>query len=134
MATDGPVLADLWSSLIARGRSPVFSVTSELAASVSFQAAPRKPARNDPSQPNDSFGALVDSNTAAGDTASTSATAQQPQPQPAAPRRADDAAPGADNTPSRDTTSANQPAQNAPNGGNASTNQAAANPAPVQQP
>src|ERR1700676_2482437 len=120
MATDGPVLADLWSSLIARGRSPVFSVTSELAASVSFQAAPPKPARNDPAQSNDSFGALVDSNTAAADTAS--APAQQ-QPQPAAPRRADDAAPGADNTPSRDTTSGNQTAQNAPNGSNASTSQ-----------
>ena len=47
-----------------RKAGPVFSVTSDLAASLSAQTAPQKPTRPDPSQSNDSFAALVDSNTA----------------------------------------------------------------------
>ena len=51
---------------IHRERPPVFSVTSEPTPNVPFQAALPKPARPDlgPSS-TDSFGALVDSNTAA---------------------------------------------------------------------
>ena len=46
-------------------RPPVYSVTSEPAANLSFQGAPSKAARPDPSAGNDNFGALVDSNRAA---------------------------------------------------------------------
>ena len=81
----------------------MFSVTSEAAASVSFQTAPPKPARPDPSQRNDNFGALVDSN-APPDTGNDRA-ASAAQQQSASPRRADDAAANADNARSRDAAS-----------------------------
>src|SRR5450631_1761705 len=104
----GPVLADLRSSFIARGR-PVVSVTSEVAASVSFQTAPPKAARPDPSQAGDSFAALLDSGTPT-DTGNSGAASAAPQ-QSAAPRR-DDAAANADNPRSRDNASADHAAGN----------------------
>jgi flagellar hook-length control protein FliK len=89
----------------------VYSVTSDAASSVSFQTAPPpKPARADQSQGNDSFGALIDSNKAA-DTGSDRATSAAQQQSPS-PRRADDAAPTADNKRSRDSASADRAAKN----------------------
>jgi len=72
----------------------VYSSPSDAAASLSFQTAPPKPARPDPSQGNDSFGALVDSNLAA-DTGSdrTASTATQ---QPSHQGPADSSAPTAE--------------------------------------
>src|SRR3954466_9259866 len=70
----------------ARG-SPVVSVTSEVSANASFQSAAARSARPDSESPagNDSFAALVDSNTAA----SRNDRAQDSAP---APRRNDDTA------------------------------------------
>lgn len=100
----------------------MFSVTSEAATSVSFQAAPAKPARYDQSQRNDSFGALVDSSAPAntGNDRTTSTSQQQPASQ----RRADDAAASADNAASRSTSSADQAAKNASDDRNAGAKQA----------
>src|SRR5713226_2846451 len=109
MTRGGPVLADLSSSFIARGR-PVHSVTSEAVTSVSFQAAPPKPARSDQSSGNDHFGALIHSSTPA-DTSNDRAasTAQQ---QSASQRHSDDASPtAADNARSRDATGADRGTQ-----------------------
>jgi flagellar hook-length control protein FliK len=99
----------------------VFSVTSEAAASVSFQNAQPKPARPDPSSLNDSFGALVDSSipTDTGNDRTASAAPQPPAPQ----RSPDDAAAGADNTRSQNA-SADRAAQNASDDRNASAQQA----------
>jgi hypothetical protein len=121
MTKHGPVLADLWSGFIARGR-PVYSVTSEIPASVSFQTAPPKAARSDPSPGTDGFGALVDSSTPpdTGDDHAPSA-AQQPS---ASQRRADDAAATSDSTRPRDIASASQPTRNASDDRNASAQQA----------
>ena len=99
----------------------MFSVTSEAAASVSFQNAPSKSARPDPSQLNDSFGAMVDSSIPA-DTGNDRVAPAAPQP-PASQRRADDTAAGADNTRSREA-SADRAAQNASDDRNASAQQA----------
>ena len=70
----------------------MLSVTSETAANVSFQGAPQRPARSDPSPGNDSFGALVDSNTAA-DASNDAAVSAAPQLLP--PQRPADATPAA---------------------------------------
>src|SRR6478735_4618456 len=106
MAGGGPVLAELSSSFIARGR-PVHSVTSEAVTSVSFQTAPPKPARSDQSSGNDHFGTLVDSSTDTGNDRAAS-TAQQTS---ASQRRSDDAsATAADHVRSRDATAADQTA------------------------
>jgi flagellar hook-length control protein FliK len=86
----------------------VSSATSEAAANVPFQAAPQRFARPDPSQGNDSFGALVDSNTAA-DTGNDRAPAMAQQ-QSASQRRPDDTPPAADNGRSRDAATADQAA------------------------
>src|ERR1700694_4786908 len=110
MTWGGPVLADLSSSFIARGR-PVHSVTSEAATSLSFQGvAPQRPARSDQSSGNDSFGALIDSSTPA-NTSNDRATSPA-QPQSATQRRSDDAsATAADSARSRDATAADQAAR-----------------------
>ena len=63
------------------------SVTSEVAASVSFQIAPPKAARPDPLQASERFGALVDGGSSSSTSGVTSVAPQQPAP----PRRADDA-------------------------------------------
>jgi flagellar hook-length control protein FliK len=99
----------------------VFSVTSEAAASVSFQNAQPKPARPDPSSLNDSFGALVDSSIPT-DTGNDRTASAAPQP-PASQRSPDDAAAGADNTRSQNA-SADRAAQNASDDRNASAQQA----------
>jgi flagellar hook-length control protein FliK len=67
----------------------VFSVTSDAAANVSFQGASSRPAKPDPSQGNDSFGALVDSSTAI-DTGNDRAASTAPE-QAAPQHRFDDA-------------------------------------------
>src|SRR5216683_150335 len=112
MTKGGPVLADLRSSFIARGR-PVHSVTLEAVASVSFQTAPpQRPARSDQSSGNDSFGALVDSSTSADTSNSNDRGTSTAQQQSASQRRSDDAsATVTDNARSRDTTVADQAAQ-----------------------
>src|SRR5229473_8704004 len=85
---------------IHRERPPVFSVTSESTPTVSFQAAPPKPARSDLAS-TDSFAALVDSNTAA-DTGNNDRAATAAPPQ----RRSDDTPAAADNSQSPATTAA----------------------------
>src|SRR5512135_2016658 len=50
------VVSSFWKRL------PVVRVMSDVAASTSYQAAPPKPARVDPTRGFDSFGSLVDSN------------------------------------------------------------------------
>ncbi|MBS0530558.1 MAG: flagellar hook-length control protein FliK [Proteobacteria bacterium] len=66
----------------------MLSVTSDATASVSFQNARQKPARDDRSPPSDSFGALVDANAQASQTVSPSNSSD---PQGASPdRRASD--------------------------------------------
>src|SRR5713101_5486865 len=89
---------------------PVFSVTSEAAASMSYQTAPPKSARPDPSQGNDSFQALLDSSPPA-DTGNdrANATAQQ---QSASQRRTEDASTAADTKRSRDAAPADHAAGN----------------------
>jgi flagellar hook-length control protein FliK len=87
-------------------RPPVFSVTSDAAANVSFQGASSRLARPDPSQGNDSFGALVDSSTAV-DTGNDRAASTAPE-QPAPQRRSDDATATSDSTGSRDAAAAGQ--------------------------
>ena len=88
-----------------RKAGPVFSVTSDLAASLSVQTAPHKPARPDPPQSNDSFAALVDSNTAT-DAGSDSAPLP-PTDRGAPPRQSDDAPAASDNRSWRDRTAPN---------------------------
>src|SRR5260221_5415566 len=79
--------------------SAVFGVTSEALASVSFQGAPARSGRpdSDHSAGNDSFAALIDSNTAASN--------NDNRPQDIAPRRADDSQAPSDNR-ARDNTAA----------------------------
>jgi hypothetical protein len=105
----GPVLADPMVQFHCE-RPPVFSVTSEAAASLSFQAPPPRSAKPDPSQGNDRFQALIDSSAPA-DTANdrANATAQQ---QPVSQRRPDDAPATADTKRSRDTAPDDQAARN----------------------
>jgi flagellar hook-length control protein FliK len=81
--------------------SPVVSVTSELSANLAFQGTSARSARpdSDPSAGNDSFAALVDSNTA--DATYDNRAQDKSSAQAAAPRRADDPPPPAD-TRSRD--------------------------------
>ena len=99
----------------------MFSVTSEAAASVSFQSAQPKPARPDPSQLNDSFGAMVDSSLPA-DTGNDRAPGGAAATRIAAPhRRSRRQAPTIRR--SRDT-AADQAAQNASDDRNASAQQA----------
>src|SRR5258707_15333634 len=76
----------------ARG-SPVVSVTSEALANASFQGAQARSARPDSGQSagNDSFAALVDSNSAA------SNNDNRVQDNAPAPRRVDDSQPPSDN-------------------------------------
>ncbi len=88
----------------------MFSVTSETAASLSFQAPPPRSAKPDPSQGNDRFQALIDS-TAAADTADDRANAAAQQ-QPVSQRRADDAPATADTKRSRDAGPADQAGRN----------------------
>jgi flagellar hook-length control protein FliK len=88
----------------------VFSVTSEAAASLPFQAAPPRSAKPDPSQGNDSFQALIDGSAPA-DTGNDRANAMAQQ-QSASHRRADDAPAAADTKRSRDAGSADQAARN----------------------
>jgi len=78
----------------------VVSVTSDVSASVSFQAAPpRPPARFDPSQLSGGFAALVDANT----------PSETPSPPPPAPQRSQSTNPvAADRAPSPDTRSVDQ--------------------------
>jgi flagellar hook-length control protein FliK len=84
LTRDGPVLADTGLEFH-RERPHVVSVTSEVSASLSFQATQR-PSRNDPSQASDSFGALVDSNAAAASNAAgNNGTTSSPQAPSAAP-------------------------------------------------
>ena len=88
------------------------SFTSEAVTSASFQGAPPpRPARSDQSPGNDSFGALVDSSTAA-DTSNDRANSAA-QEQSASRRRSDDASAAADRRQSRDAASADRAAQNA---------------------
>ena len=84
------------------------SVTSEVSANASFQSAAARSARPDsePSAGNDSFAALVDSNTAA---SNNDNRAQDNAP---APRRSDDAQAASDNR-SRDNTAASDKADKA---------------------
>jgi flagellar hook-length control protein FliK len=89
----------------------VVSVTSEAAASAFFQIAPAKPAKPDPSQANESFAALVDSNTPVENPGNDRATST-PQQQSASQRRTEDAAAAPDNMRSRDAASADRPARN----------------------
>jgi flagellar hook-length control protein FliK len=88
----------------------VFSVTSDAAANVSFQGASSRPARPDPSQGNDSFGALVDSSTAidTGNDRTASTAPEQPAPQ----RRSDDAPATSDGRASRNAAAPDQTAGN----------------------
>jgi flagellar hook-length control protein FliK len=97
----------------------LFSVASEAASNVSFQSTPQWSARSNQSQATDSFGALVDSNTAA-DTGNGAAAAQNQtiaQPSPdnasaASPRQSDNAAATADSTQSSNSAATDQAAQN----------------------
>jgi flagellar hook-length control protein FliK len=75
--------------------TPVLSVTSEAAASVSLQTAPPKPIRPDQPQRNDGFGALVDSSLPAD--SGTGRAPSMARPPSAPQRRADDAAATAGN-------------------------------------
>ncbi len=88
----------------------MFSVTSEAAASLSFQAPPPRSAKPDPSRGNDRFQTLIDS-TVPADTANDRAnsTAQQ---RPVSQRRADDAPATADTKRSRDAGPADQAGRN----------------------
>ena len=88
----------------------MFNVTSDTAASVSLQAAPPKSARPDPSQLNDSFGAMVDSSL-------------PPNTAAASPQRRDDMTTSQDNSRPRDT-SADQASQNASDDRNTSVQKA----------
>src|SRR5882672_2743419 len=80
----------------ARG-SPVVSVTSEVLANASFQGAQARSARADSGQSagNDSFAALVDSNSAASN--NDNRVQDRTQDSASAPRRADDSQAASDN-------------------------------------
>jgi chemotaxis protein MotD len=93
--------------MIHRERLPVVSVTSEIASSLSFQNAQR-PAKSD-APANDSFGSLVDSNTAAADDNRADPASPRANDTPA-PRRQDDPAPTT--TRARDNSAADKPVKN----------------------
>jgi flagellar hook-length control protein FliK len=119
----GPVLADLRTQFHCERPALVFSVTSDLAASLSVQTAPQRPARPDPSQSSESFGALVDSNTAV-DVGSDPAPLPAPD-RPAPQRLADDVSANTDNRPSRNAAPSDQAAPQKGSGdGGASTDPA----------
>src|SRR5689334_3769506 len=116
-------------------RPPVVSVTPDITASASFQAASRS-TRPEPADNNDRFASLVDSNTNAAANNSDRVQDQardlsrdqvrDPAPPPAAkdsPRRADDAA-TADDRPARDAGRADQPARNDAKDNNVAADQA----------
>ena len=98
----------------ARG-SPVVSVTSEVSANTSFQNAAARSARPDSEPPvrNDSFAALVDSNTAA------SNNDTRTQDNAPAPRRADDAQAASDNRSRDNAVASDKAARNDSNDRNA---------------
>jgi flagellar hook-length control protein FliK len=85
-------------------RPPVFSVTSDAVANVSFQGATSRPARPDRPQGNDSFEALVGNSTPA-ETDNNRAASTEPS---ASQRRSDDASATADNRASRDATASDR--------------------------
>ncbi|SHL27072.1 Flagellar hook-length control protein FliK [Bradyrhizobium lablabi] len=104
----------------------MFSVTSDLAASVSVPTTPPKSVRSDQSRATDSFGALVDSNAAADvSNSSTAPAAQQPHAAPQqspSPRPSNDNSAPADNSGSRDKAASDQSAgNNSGNSGGATT-------------
>jgi flagellar hook-length control protein FliK len=96
----GPLLANLFSR-ISLQEAAVVSVTSDVTAGASYQPAPSKSARPQPSQSSDDFGALVDSNMPTDPT-----SAQQPAPEPTAAQRPSNDAPPADKAPPRDSATA----------------------------
>ena len=100
-------------------RPPVYSVTSEAASNVPFQSTPPRPARSDPNQGNDIFGALVDNNTA---NDNSNANAPAP-PQPAWQQRSDNSPAPANDGGSQNATAAGQSASNDSNNPSASTGQ-----------
>jgi len=97
----------------------VLSVTPEATASASFQTARQKSARDDQSPPSASFGALVDANAQASQTATTqtSNSSDQPdtssgrRPDPSASSQSDQAAPADDNAQTRPSNASSNPAQ-----------------------
>src|ERR1700757_2054227 len=98
----GPVLANPLFRDHCKGLS-VVSVTSDVAASVSVQSAPSKPAtRSQTPQADDQFGTLVDSNP----TAASSTRTSDP-----APRRSDSATSSSDKS-TRDTSATDPSSQN----------------------
>jgi flagellar hook-length control protein FliK len=103
-------------------RVPVVSVTSEVSASLSFQAASARSSRPDssPSAGNDSFAALVDINTAGA--SSDNRPQDTSSAQGAPPRRADDPPPTAD-TRSRDNSAPDKTARNDADGRDTTTGQ-----------
>jgi len=110
-----------------RERPPVVSVTSEVATSLSFQSAPQRLAKTDPSEASAGFGALVDSNTAAANNNNTAAANQTQTP---APRRADNPSTAQNNTQPSDAATANQAANDSNNPNTASGQASDANNAP----
>ena len=88
----------------------MFSVTSDVTAGATYQAAPPKPALPDPSPTPDSFAALIDGNLPAN---SASPPAAPDPSAPPAPRWSTDAAPPSDNGAAPDNMTSNQsPAAN----------------------
>jgi flagellar hook-length control protein FliK len=89
----------------------VVSVTSEASSNLSFQGTTQRSTRTDSaqSQNNDSFSALVDSNTSASNGDNRPQDTSAPAP---APRRADDQAPATDSAPRDNTAAADKTAQN----------------------
>ena len=99
----------------------MFSVTSEAAASLSFQAPPPRSAKPDPSAGNDSFQALIDSGAPA-DTGNDRAN-ETAQAQSASQRRADDAPATAGTKRARGAAPADQAGRNNPDDRNAAARQ-----------
>jgi flagellar hook-length control protein FliK len=99
----------------------VYTVTSEPAASAPFQGPPPRSTRPEPSAGTDSFGALVDSSTAA-DIANDRANSTA-QEQSASRRRTDDASAAADTRQSRNAASADRAARNDSNDRDAAARQ-----------
>jgi flagellar hook-length control protein FliK len=87
----------------------VFSVTSDVTAGATYQAAPPKPALPDPSPTPDSFAALIDGNPPAN---SASPPAPDPASTPASQWSADAAPPSSNGAASESTTSNQSPAAN----------------------
>ena len=113
----------------------MFSVTPDAPASVPFQSTPSRSARFDQPSGNDSFAALVDSNTAT-DNGNDRAPAPA-QDQSATPRRSDDTPAATDNRGPQNPTATDQPAGNSSDSSNTGTGQPAkadGNTDAVQQP